>query len=113
MRNSKALLTLGLALACAAFTFSLAVCAQAQTFTSLYSFCSKTGCTDGSGPFGNLVQGTDGDIYGITETGGSGGPGTFFKITTAGDLTTLYSFCPSSPCTDGADPFGGVVLGTD
>jgi uncharacterized repeat protein (TIGR03803 family) len=113
MRNSKALLTLGLALACAAFTFSLAVCAQAQTFTSLYSFCSKTGCTDGSGPFGNLVQGTDGDIYGITETGGSGGPGTFFKITTAGVLTTLYSFCPSSPCTDGADPFGGVVLGTD
>lgn len=113
MKNSKASLTLGLVLACAAFVFSLAARAQAQTFTSLYSFCTQTGCADGSGPWGNLVQGTDGDIYGITETGGSGGPGTFFKITTAGALTTLYSFCPSSPCTDGTDPFGGIVLGTD
>ena len=113
MKNSKDLLTLGLALACAAFIFSLAVSAQAQTFTSLYSFCSNAGCTDGGGPRGNLVQGTDGNIYGITETGGSGGAGTFFKITTAGTLTTLYNFCPSSPCTNGADPFGGVVLGTD
>jgi uncharacterized repeat protein (TIGR03803 family) len=113
MNRSRSPLTLSLALACAAIIFSLTARAQAQTFTSLYSFCSKTGCADGSGPWGNLVQGTDGNIYGITETGGSGGPGTFFKITTAGDLTTLYSFCPSSPCTDGADPFGGVVLGTD
>jgi uncharacterized repeat protein (TIGR03803 family) len=113
MKASKVLLTLGLALVCAAFTFSLAARAQAQTFTSLYSFCSKKGCTDGSGPLGTLVQGTDGDIYGITETGGSGGPGTFFKITTTGELTTLYSFCPSSPCTDGADPLGGLVLATD
>ncbi len=113
MKGSKSLLTLGFALACAAITFSLAVCAQAQTFTSLYSFCSETGCADGSGPLGTLVQGTNGDIYGITETGGSGGAGTFFKVTTAGVLTTLYSFCPSSPCTDGADPFGGLVLSTD
>jgi uncharacterized repeat protein (TIGR03803 family) len=101
------------ALACVAFIFGLAVHAQAQTFTSLYSFCQKKGCTDGSGPLGTLIQGTNGDIYGITETGGSGGPGTFFRITTGGDLTTLYSFCPSSPCTDGADPFGGLVLATD
>ncbi|MGA7216844.1 MAG: hypothetical protein WBX38_00935 [Candidatus Sulfotelmatobacter sp.] len=31
MKVSKSLLTLGLALACAAITFSLAMCAQAQT----------------------------------------------------------------------------------
>jgi uncharacterized repeat protein (TIGR03803 family) len=113
MKSSKSLLTLGLALACAAIALSLSVCAQAQTFTSLYSFCTESGCPDGAGPFGTMVQGRDGDIYGITQSGGSSGSGTFFKFTTADALTTLYTFCPSSPCTDGATPFGGLVLATD
>jgi uncharacterized repeat protein (TIGR03803 family) len=113
MKGSKSLLTLGFALACAALTFSLAVRAQAQTFTRLYSFCAKTNCADGASPSAPLVQGTDGNLYGETGFGGAASLGTVFKITTAGDLTTLYSFCSSSPCTDGAIPQGGLTLATD
>ncbi len=57
-----------------AITFSLAVCAQAQTFTSLHSFCAnKTSCADGDGPEAPLVQGTDGNLYGETAFGGGNG----------------------------------------
>src|SRR5258708_845557 len=101
----------------------LAVCAQAQTFTSLYSFCTKTNCADGDGVTAPLVQGTDGNLYGETAFGGGGvgnspcaaiGCGTIFKITTQGKLTTIYTFClSSSTCTDGSGPSGGLVLATD
>jgi hypothetical protein len=37
--------------------------------TTLYSFCAKTNCTDGSVPVG-LVLGTDGNFYGTTSEGG-------------------------------------------
>jgi uncharacterized repeat protein (TIGR03803 family) len=63
--------------------------------TTLYSFCAQPGCADGAGP-GALVQGSDGNFYGITEQGGSNTCvntcGTVFKITPAGVLTTLYKF---------------------
>ena len=68
----------------------LAQAAWAQTFTTLYSF-SNTGT--GGRPSAGLVQATNGDLYG---TAG----GTAFKITPGGTLTTLYSFCSQSGCTD-------------
>jgi uncharacterized repeat protein (TIGR03803 family) len=79
------------------------------TLTTLYSFCSQSGCTDGYGPV--LLQATDGNFYGTTVYGGAnttgcggGGCGTVFKITPSGTLTTLYSFCSQSGCTDGSGP---------
>jgi uncharacterized repeat protein (TIGR03803 family) len=83
------------------------------TFTKIYSFCTVSGCPDGSNPDGSLVQGTDGDLYGTTSHGGSNGGGTIFKITPAGTLTTLYAFCSLSSCTDGLSPKAGLVQGTD
>ena len=35
--------------------------------------------------------------------------GTVFKITPSGTLTTLYSFCAQSGCTDGATPEAALV----
>jgi len=94
--------------------------ATAQNLTTLYKFCSQTGCADGAGPYAGLVQGPDGNFYGTTYQGGTGvacdvggGCGTVFKITPAGALTTLYSFCSQSGCTDGKLPVGGLVLGSD
>jgi uncharacterized repeat protein (TIGR03803 family) len=58
----------------------------------LYSFCTQPNCTDGTYPSAGLVQGADGNFYGVTAGGGLGG-GTIFKITPVGELTTLYSFC--------------------
>jgi uncharacterized repeat protein (TIGR03803 family) len=83
------------------------------TLTTLYSFCSQSGCTDGSYPQGSLVQAKDGDFYGTTYYGGANSGGTVFKITPSGTLTTLYSFCSLSGCRDGANPFAGLVQGSD
>jgi uncharacterized repeat protein (TIGR03803 family) len=84
------------------------------TLTTLYSFCAQTGCTDGGMPSAALIQATDGNFYGTASGGGSSGfAGTLFKITSSGVLTTLYSFCSQSDCTDGATPSGGLVQATD
>jgi len=91
----------------------------AGAFKVIYSFCSKPKCTDGSTPYAGLIQASDGNLYGTTFAGGAnatscnGGCGTIFKITTTGKLTTLYNFCAESKCTDGSQPKGGLVEGTD
>jgi uncharacterized repeat protein (TIGR03803 family) len=75
----------------------------------LYSFCSKTNCTDGYAPYASLVQGTDGDFYGTTLYGGTDGYGTVFEISLSGTLKTLYSFHRTD---DGASPYAGLVQAT-
>jgi uncharacterized repeat protein (TIGR03803 family) len=81
--------------------------------TTLYSFCSQSGCTDGDTPLAGLIQATDGNFYGTTQSGGTNRFGTVFKITTEGTLTTLYSFCAQSSCTDGSEPMAGLVQAAD
>ncbi len=81
--------------------------------TTLYSFCATPGCTDGKDPVGALVQATNGNFYGMTEGGGANGEGTVFKITSAGVLTTLNSFCGKTDCADGEYPQGALIQGTD
>jgi uncharacterized repeat protein (TIGR03803 family) len=83
------------------------------TLTTIYRFCSQPGCTDGEFPFEGLEQSADGSFYGTSQEGGSGNHGgTVFKITPAGELTTLYSFCSQPNCSDGNDP-DGLVEGSD
>jgi uncharacterized repeat protein (TIGR03803 family) len=85
--------------------------------TTLYSFCSQSGCADGERPYGVLVQATNGDFYGTTFFGGAncteGACGTVFKITPSGTLTTVYSFCSQSGCTDGSLPLGTLIQATN
>ncbi len=86
------------------------------TLTRIHSFCTaEDGCPDGYDPYAGLVQGIDGNFYGITEAGGSGGDfgGTVFKITPRSKLTTLYNFCSQSGCTDGEEPRGGIIQADD
>jgi uncharacterized repeat protein (TIGR03803 family) len=85
------------------------------SLTSLYTFCEQQGCVNGN-QASTLVLGSDGNFYGTTPRGGASGPnglGTVFKMTPQGVLTTLYSFCSQASCTDGADPGGGLVEGTN
>jgi uncharacterized repeat protein (TIGR03803 family) len=80
--------------------------------TTLHSFCSQSSCADGQEPAAPLVEATDGDFYGTTYQGGTYDYGTIFKITSAGTLTTLYTFCSQSNCPDGANPNAGLIEAT-
>jgi uncharacterized repeat protein (TIGR03803 family) len=84
----------------------------AGNLTTLYNFCSLPNCADGTYPIVGLIQATDGNFYGTTGFGGAHNYGTVFRITTGGKLTTLYSFCSQSGCTDGEFP-AGLVEGID
>ena len=81
--------------------------------TTLYSFCSLADCSDGMTPYGRLVQGSDGKLYGTT-LGGLGGAGTIFSFTPDGTLATLYTICLSGPpCADGSTSAGGLIQHTN
>jgi uncharacterized repeat protein (TIGR03803 family) len=83
------------------------------TLSTLYTFCSLQGCTDGSGPMAPPIEGTDGNFYGTTFGGGASGNGVVYKLTPSGTLTVLYSFCSQSGCLDGAQPQGTLIQATD
>jgi len=87
--------------------------APAQTFATVYSFCSN--CVSGGNPYSTtLVQGANGSLYGTTWVGGVYGAGTIFEVTTTGTLTTLFNFsCVTGGCKDGIDSYGGLLLATD
>jgi len=88
----------------------------AGELTILHSF---TGGAGGAGLFGGLTLGSDGNFYGTTSGGGTpsgfcpSGCGTVYKMTPAGVLTTLYSFCQQNYCPDGTSPEGNLAEGTD
>jgi uncharacterized repeat protein (TIGR03803 family) len=67
--------------------------------------------SDGYYPYGGLVQGYDGKLYGTTTGGGANGAGVVFQISTDGKtFNVLHSFTWGS---DGGDPNGDLILGTD
>jgi uncharacterized repeat protein (TIGR03803 family) len=88
-------------------SWGLAVSAQAQAFATLASFNG----TAQYFPLGSLIQAPDGTFYGTTWWGGNG-YGTVFRITPAGQVTRLYSFCSVASCDDGTGPVA-LILGSD
>ena len=48
--------------------------------------------TDGAYPASSLVLGSDGAMYGVATSGGTGGGGTVFKMDTSGNFTPLHAF---------------------
>ena len=83
------------------------------TLTTLYSFCSVSGCLDGQGPTAGLLQATDGNLYGTTSAGGRKGAGTIYEMNLSGALATIYTFCSQTGCSDGEDPYAALIQGTD
>ena len=86
--------------------------AQVQ-FNTIFSFNG----TDGVAPdYMFLTQGTDGNFYGTTMSGGTDLGGVIFKITPSGQETILYNFCQDkvgSTCRDGSVPYAGVIQASD
>src|SRR5262245_12047601 len=56
-----------------------------------------------------IVQGRDGSFYGTSTVGGSNGVGTIFRMTSAGEVTTLISFGGAL----GSVPQDGLIEGGD
>ncbi len=84
----------------------------------IHSFHTTTGNTnaDGASPQAGLTLGSDGLLYGTAYSGGSGGNGTLFKVTTNGTLTVLHSFNPGAlnasyayTNADGANPYASLA----
>jgi len=83
----------------------------------LYSFCPAGGaCVDGAIPYAALIADSQSNLYGTTYQGGAYGGGTVFELSppaSPGGAWTekvLYSFCAQTNCSDGAQPFGPVLL---
>lgn len=88
----------------------------AGALTTVHTFSAYTATasgtyvnTDGSGPIGALVIGSDGSVYGTTYQGGTHGYGSIFLINGNG-FTTVWSFTGNA---DGAQPTAGLVEGSD
>lgn len=95
---------------------------RTRTESVLYSFSGGGGLPgsgDGAYPFGGVIEATDGNLYGAANNGGAYNVGTVYRLTLAGQETTLYSFSglsfsdgtPSS-LLDGANP-NAVIQGAD
>jgi uncharacterized repeat protein (TIGR03803 family) len=86
------------------------------SYTSLYAFVGSP--NDADFPVAVLVQGSDGNFYGTTESGGTSNfesrvtnGGTVFRISPGGSETVLYSFVGA--LIDGYSPEAGLVQGSD
>src|SRR5579863_4026447 len=79
------------------------------TLTSIYSFCTVSGCPDGNAVAAGLTLSPSGFFYGTTNGGGASGAGTAYKISPSGTLTTLLSL----DSTDGAEPYVGLIQATN
>jgi uncharacterized repeat protein (TIGR03803 family) len=82
------------------------------TLSTLHHFCALPSCADGTYPMSGVIQGKDGNFYGVAGYSGvtpsGSGKGTIFKITPQGAFRVLHTF--SGP--DGATPMG-IVQATD
>ena len=78
------------------------VAAQAPV-TVLHSFDALT---SPRAPYSPLIQGSDGNFYGTTASGGTDGAGTVYRVSPAGTVTVLHSFNRS---TEGSTPFAGFL----
>jgi uncharacterized repeat protein (TIGR03803 family) len=94
--------------------FSLVFNGRKYRHNVLYSFCSLSSCADGSYPAPSLILDVNGNLYGVTTSGGAHNAGLAYEFIpnanrTKGKLETLYSFCSMSGCTDGQDAAGGLT----
>jgi len=68
---------------------------------------------DGSGPFGGLLEASDGALYGTTRPGGSNNQGTIFTINEDGTGYTVLHEIKNNGSLEGAFPDGALVEESD
>jgi uncharacterized repeat protein (TIGR03803 family) len=80
-----------------------------MTPTGVLTVLHQLSPEDGTEPWGALVEGTDGNLYGTTRSQGQFGGGTIFRITPAGVFTVLHSFEGNG----GFAPLSALTLASD
>jgi uncharacterized repeat protein (TIGR03803 family) len=75
----------------------------------LYTFCAQASCADGAIPGGNLIMDIAGNLYGMTQAGGSIDGGVVYELSPSGNgnpwtQRLLHLFCSLPACADGQDP---------
>jgi len=79
------------------------------TEAAIYAFGASA--SDASAPEESIIQGSDGNFYGTTLSGGADNQGTIFQLTPGGTVTILHSFAGGK--SDGQIPFASLIQGTD
>jgi uncharacterized repeat protein (TIGR03803 family) len=79
---------------------------SSDAVTVIHSFRSSD-ASDGRTPQATLIQGSDGNFYGTTYSGGANGYGTVFKMDAFGNVTILHSF--GATPNDGQNPVAGLI----
>src|SRR6266496_2159352 len=90
-------------LALGLFCVAMSMASSAQTFTSLVSLDGSNGIFPET-----ILEGPDGELWGVAANGGPANCGTVFKMTPTAVLTTVFTFS----CSNGNEPTG-LILGTD
>lgn len=80
--------------------------------TVLVQFTGTLGANPGKNPEGLFVH-RDGNLYGLTNTGGVQNRGTVYRMTPDGTLTTLVEFTGDGPSNKGARPFDTLIAPGD
>src|SRR5262249_12299930 len=84
--------------------------AHGGNYSGLHHFTASSG--DGAGPLAELIQLSDGKLYGTTLNGGTNRLGTIFRLDTNGEnYSVLYSFAGAGG--DGGGPSAKLIQGID
>ncbi|HLV78989.1 MAG TPA: choice-of-anchor tandem repeat GloVer-containing protein [Chthonomonadaceae bacterium] len=78
-------------------------------FATIHEF---SGSPDGAGPYGPFVQGSNGNLIGVTSGGGASGVGQVYQISPGGAVTDLYDF-PAAYLSQPIGPRAGFIWGSD
>lgn len=66
------------------------------SFTTLYNFCSISGCSDGQGPIGSVQIDSAGNIFGAAVGGAALNGSLIWELSSSGKETVLHSFSPTT-----------------
>lgn len=78
--------------------------------TSIYTKLKDFDNTNGSAPYGSLLQAADGNLYGMTAKGGSKGYGVIFSFAPS---TSTYTKLKDFDNTNGSAPYGSLLQASD
>jgi uncharacterized repeat protein (TIGR03803 family) len=90
--------------------YGLGVIFSYNPSTTVYSVLENFSTPNGSVPYGSLVQASNGNLYGMTEAGGTNNGGVIFSYN---PFTTAYTVLENFNGTNGSNPLGNLMQASD